>query len=277
MRSKKFIDLRITRHKVILWIIAILITISSAIYQRLTGPTYPITGEITIDDSNISYKLLRSENTTQNAEIKLKVEDPTIYGYLQYRRFKSNDDWSKVQFTKEKDALIAFLPKQPAAGKLIYVVYLVKGQKEIKLTKEPAIIRFKGPVPAYVLIPHILLMFIGMLYSNRSGIESLDLRGNAKKYMKLTIIFFFLGGLVLGPVVQKYAFDSFWTGIPFGYDLTDNKTLLAALGWIIAWYKNRGDKQGRLWILFASILMLAVYLIPHSLLGSELDYTNMSE
>jgi hypothetical protein len=29
------------------------------------------------------------------------------------------------------------------------------------------------------------------------------------------------------------------------------------------------------WILFAAILMLIVFLIPHSLLGSELDYSKM--
>jgi hypothetical protein len=277
MELKKIIDLHIAHHKIILWIVAILVTLSSAVYQRLTGPTYPISGEVRIDDSNISFVLLRSENTTQNAEIKVKVEDPTIQGYVQYRRFKSNDDWTKIQFTRENNTLSAFLPKQPAAGKLIYIVFLVKDQEEFMLTEEPVIIRFKGPVPAHILLPHIFLMFIGMLYSNRSGIEALDSRGNAKKYMKLTIIFFFLGGLVLGPIVQKYAFDSFWTGIPFGNDLTDNKTLFAALGWVIAWYKNSGDKQGRGWILFASILMLAVYLIPHSLLGSELDYTTIPE
>jgi hypothetical protein len=159
----------------------------------------------------------------------------------------------------------------------MYSVYLVKNDNDISLTEEPVIIRFKGSVPAVVLLPHILLMFIGMLYSNRAGIEALDSRGSPKKYMNFTIIFFFLGGLILGPVVQKFAFDAYWTGVPFGIDLTDNKTLIAALGWIVAWRKNSNAKQGRGWILIASILMLAVYLIPHSLLGSELNYTNMSD
>jgi hypothetical protein len=40
--------------------------------------------------------------------------------------------------------------------------------------------------------------------------------------------------MILGPVVQKFAFGEYWTGFPFGTDLTDNKTLIAFIGWIIA-------------------------------------------
>ena len=80
-----------------------------------------------------------------------------------------------------------------------------------------------------------------MLLSNRTGLETLDPAGQSKKYMLWTIGFFWVGGLILGPAVQKYAFDAWWTGIPFGYDLTDNKTLIAMLGWLWAWFKNRNQ------------------------------------
>ena len=36
-----------------------------------------------------------------------------------------------------------------------------------------------------------------------------------------------VGGFILGPLVQNYAFGELWTGVPFGWDLTDNKTLIA--------------------------------------------------
>ncbi|MFQ5584400.1 MAG: hypothetical protein ACE5GL_08210, partial [Calditrichia bacterium] len=115
--------------------------------------------------------------------------------------------------------------------------------------------------------------FLGMLYSNRAALEAFDPRGNAYRYMMLTIVFLVLGGLLFGPIVQKYAFGEFWTGVPFGYDLTDNKTLIAVVGWVLAWIKNRKGRDGRGWILFAAVLTLVVFLIPHSVLGSELDYT----
>jgi hypothetical protein len=38
----------------------------------------------------------------------------------------------------------------------------------------------------------------------------------------------------------------------------------------------RRGKPARGWVLAASILLLVVFLIPHSLLGSELDYSKMA-
>ncbi|MGE5437947.1 MAG: hypothetical protein ACM3O3_12010, partial [Syntrophothermus sp.] len=64
-----------------------------------------------------------------------------------------------------------------------------------------------------------------------------------------------------------------WTGFPFGYDLTDNKTAIAFAGWLIALLAVLMKKRERVFIIFAAILMFIVFLIPHSMFGSELDYT----
>ena len=76
--------------------------------------------------------------------------------------------------------------------------------------------------------------------------------------------------MIIGPIVQKYAFGIYWTGFPVGTDLTDNKTLLAIVFWLTA-YGLR--KKSRWWTVAAAILMVIVYLIPHSVAGSELDYS----
>jgi hypothetical protein len=276
MSEDRFIHLKIANHRTILWILAVVITISSAVYQRLTGPTFPIRGKVKISEQEISFKLLRSETTDKDVQISLKVPDTTISGHLIYKRFKSDDQLSKIPLVREGDNLQGTLPKQPAAGKLLYYVYVTSNSDTVSLTGEdPVILRYKGSVPASVLIPHVIFMFMAMLISNRAGIESLDRTGNSKKYLKWVIGLFLIGGFILGPVVQKFAFGEFWTGIPFGYDLTDNKTLLGMFGWLFAWYKNRKDHRSRGSILFASILLLAVYLIPHSMFGSELDYTQI--
>ena len=276
MNSNGFINLSIAKHKTILWLLAIIITLASAVYQRMTGPTYPVRGKVTIGDQKISYKLLRSEVTDRDAMVKLTVPDSSISGYLIYKRYRSNDEWLTMPLLREKELLTGYLPKQPAAGKIMYSVHLRRGTADISLTgAQPIMLRFKGAVPGWVLIPHILIIFFAMLLSNRTALEALDPAGQSKKYMLWTIGFFMVGGLILGPAVQKFAFNAWWTGIPFGYDLTDNKTLIAMLGWLWAWYQNRQQRRHRGWILFAAGLMLAVYLIPHSLFGSELDYTRM--
>ncbi len=54
-----------------------------------------------------------------------------------------------------------------------------------------------------------------------------------------TLFLFIAGGMILGPLVQYFAFGELWTGIPFGWDLTDNKTLIALIFWILAVVMNR--------------------------------------
>lgn len=267
-----------TSRHILLWILAFLITAASAVYQRLTGPTHPLRGSVAFQGEQIDYKFLRSQTVEIDVPVAVTVPDTAIGGYVEYRRYKSYDDWSQLPFTRAGDTLQAFLPHQPPAGKLMYRVMLQKGAEKISLTgEEPVVLRYKGAVPLAVLLPHVLLMFLAMLYSNRTALEALRREGDFRRLMLWTIGFFLLGGFLFGPLVQKYAFGEFWTGIPFGYDLTDNKTLIAMLGWLWAYYKTRRHPAARWWVVAAGVLMLAVYLIPHSVLGSEIDYRTMPE
>ena len=86
-----------------------------------------------------------------------------------------------------------------------------------------------------------------------------------------TLILFTVGGMILGPIVQYDAFGDLWTGIPFGWDLTDNKTLIALLFWILAVIMNRKEEKP-LYVALAAVVLLLVFSIPHSLFGSQLDY-----
>jgi hypothetical protein len=81
-----------------------------------------------------------------------------------------------------------------------------------------------------------------------------------------------IGGMILGPVVQLYAFGDLWTGIPFGWDLTDNKTLIAFVFWILAVVMNR-KKERPVYTILAAVILLLIYSIPHSMFGSQLDYS----
>lgn len=257
-----------------LWSVTVLVTVSSILYQRMTGPTHPKSGEIEIGGQEISYSLLRSAETTGDAVMEIETESNQISGTIRVRRYKSHDEWTVSELIRNGTRLIVTIPKQPAAGKVMYQITLAGAAGEERpLTDEPVVIRFKGPVPLYVLIPHIVIMFTAMLLATRSGLEAIASGANTFRFALWTAGLLFLGGLILGPVVQKFAFDAYWTGWPFGHDLTDNKTLIAFLAWVIAIWQARTPGRGRAWIVTAMIVTLAVYLVPHSVLGSEIDYT----
>ncbi len=254
------------------WIFAIIFTITIAYYQRVTGPTYPVRTNVTLNNVKMEFKLPRSQGDG-DANIKLLIPKNEFNGKVIFKRFKSFDSWTTVEMKRDGEYLTASLPHQPPAGKIEYRVVIYSTTENASLTVAPVVIRFKGEVPAYVLIPHILLMFLAMLFSTRTGIEALLKGTKTFKYTLCTVILLFLGGIVLGPLVQYYAFGAYWTGWPFGYDLTDNKTLIAFIFWIIALFVLFKRPSNRFWPIFASIVLLLVYLIPHSVLGSEIDHT----
>jgi hypothetical protein len=257
---------------ILLWIFAIVFTLGIATYQRMTGPTYPKKGSITIAEKEIKFKLLRSHSSSSDAIISIENKAKIFGGSILYKRYNTSDDWTEVTMAQNGDNIEGSLPAQPAAGKLMYRVFLKYGNENYALNIEPTVIRFKGDVPAFILIPHILFMFLAMLFSTRTGLEALIKGKQTFNYAMVTTITLFLGGIILGPIVQKYAFGAYWTGWPIGKDLTDNKTAVAFLFWVIATYKLFKDRDKSIMAIIAMIILLAIYLIPHSMFGSELNY-----
>jgi hypothetical protein len=253
----------------VIWIIAVIVTLGTATFQRLTGPTHPETFKVNMADRVVKIHLPTSQGGSSDKRIRIAVSQDK--GFIMYRRFPTSEAWDTIMMQNEDGYLTGYLPSQPPAGKLEYFVFIKSGQELLQVNDQPVIIRFKGDVPAYVLIPHILIIFTAMLFSTVSGFFAAFRYPSYKTFTWITIILLLTGGLILGPVIQKFAFGELWTGFPFGKDLTDNKILMAFILWIIAAVGN--IKKQRPWlVLVAAIVYLCINLIPHSLLGSELDY-----
>ncbi len=270
--------MKVFKH-ILFWTLAVIITISAAIYQRTTGPTYPKKAEVKFSNTTYKFKLKRSQEIGEPCVITLNTNgDKDISGTIFYKRYKIDESWAEANIQPKlvdgKELLVSsVLPEQPEAGKLEYFIKLNK-ENETKFIeqKQPVVIRFKGAVPTYILAPHIFFMFLAMLFASITAIYVIAKDNkNSRKYGYLTLLALFIGGMILGPVVQKYAFSEFWTGIPFGWDLTDNKTLIAFAAWAIAGILNI-KKQRPIAFLIATLVLYAIYTIPHSAFGSELNY-----
>lgn len=275
-----------TIKSILWWVFAVFFTIAMASYQKRTGPTYPVSGKTTLNGKEIKYKLIRTAENDKDAEIAISVPDTSVKGTITYKRYKSNDSLTTASLTRRNDTLFFMMPTQPAAGKMMYEITLSSGNQQVTLkmkNNDFVVMRFKGPVPLHILIPHILAMFLGLLFSTRTAIEALTGGAKTFKLALWTLGFLIVGGLILGPIVQKYAFGAYWTGWPFADgvsfnlfqmgDLTDNKTLVMVLAWVLAIFKLRKDPKNKFWPAFAAVMVLIVYLIPHSMLGSEIDHT----
>jgi len=261
----------------IIWLTALILTLLLAAFQRMTGPTYPVSGIVEFNNEIVEYEFDRSHGGDGDHTVQLRNENKGIEAELYWKRFKTNDNWTRVKMVRKDNVLTADLPHQPKAGKLLYKVKLINQSVSIVIPEKPVVIRFKGAVPLYILIPHIIFIFGAMLLSTRTGLEAFNKEPKFKNLTIATLLFLFIGGGIFGPFAQYFAFDAYWTGFPVGYDLTDNKILIALIGWLIAAVMIKKSPNPKRWIAFASILLFAVFLIPHSVLGSELDYNKLDE
>ena len=229
--------------KSVYWSLAVVITLVLSVYQRMTGPTHPKRVTVELNGESYQQKLPRS-GVQQDEIVTLKDLPEDAIVQLHYRRFPTKDNYTTMDFCWKDSIWQATLPVQPVAGKLQYYIS-VNGKKYP--ADEPLLIRF---------VYTFLLVIARKPY---------------KKWLWITVGTLFVGGFVLGPLVQHVAFGPWWAGYPYGTDLTDNKTLLSFLFFLLAlatmkWKINK-------WIVGLAVLfMIAIFSIPHSAYGSEYDY-----
>ena len=252
--------------KTVYWTLAIVITLALSVYQRITGPTHP--KKVTIELNGQQYKMKLPRSGVRTDEIITLSDVPAeANAQIHYRRYPSNDDFSTKAFTWQDSTWQVTLPVQPVAGKLQY--YITVNNHNYP-SDEPLVIRFRNDVPAYILVPHILLMFAAMLFAVYTLLLVIT-QQKYKRWLKLTTLTLFAGGFILGPMVQHEAFGPWWAGFPFDTDLTDNKTLISFLFFLLA-LATRKWKYNRWVVALAVMVMIAVFTIPHSTNGSEYNY-----
>ncbi len=262
---------------IIVWTLAFFLTAAFLVWQKISGPTYEVRFDTEVAGVPLKGELLRTHSINGDLPVSVNISDSAVTGTVVWRRYPTDHPWERLAMDYEKGQLKTALPAQKMAGKLEYSVEFTKdGQKVVIPADEAAVARFKGDVPNLILAFHVVFMILGMLVSTGCGFEALSNGGSLKILSRITFVFLLLGGLILGPIVQKYAFDAYWTGWPLGGDWTDNKLAVGAIVWLIAMWGTRnagvGRPEGKWLCVLAMMAIFIIYGIPHSIHGSTLDY-----
>jgi hypothetical protein len=253
-----------------LWALAFLLMVAAAAYQRRSGPTNPLKGSAQVAGQQLDYSLPRSAENTGDA--KVVVPDLGLQARVLWRHYPSHDPFTVVIMGPEeiggKKVLTANVPPQEAAGKIEYRVEVAN--EGLPGNDGTAILRFKGPVPTAVLLLHVVLMFAAMLTSARAGLGAAF--GKVEGALPwVTLGLTLVGGIFFGALVAKAAFGAYWSGWPYGRDLTDNKTLLMSIAWLAACLLLPVARARRAVVVVASALTILVYMIPHSFAVNQPD------
>ena len=273
--------------KVLVWVLALVLALAAMIYQRSTGPTYEYKGRLEHNGEKHKYELLRTHETTAGAKIEMpQIEGAEYTATLNYKRYQTDDSITSVRFALDSDnRFVAQLPLQPAAGKMEYYVSGSLDGKSFNIPEEgeeKIVLRYKDPVSDYILIPHVTMMIIVIIFGIRAGLSVLFDPRTMRRWTVIAFSAMTVGGMILGPLVQKSAFGEYWTGFPYGGDFTDNKMLIMWLAWaialaIIGFKSKKKETISKAAVLTAAIVMTVVYLIPHSMGGSTLDYEQVDK
>lgn len=261
-----------------LWTVAFFLTVAFLVWQKISGPTYEVRYQTEVGGVPLKGHLLRTHSITGDMPVTVSVAaEAGVAGTVIWRRYPTSDPWERLPMVYQDGQLKAELPRQKMAGKLEYSIEFTKDDAVVKVPADEAVVaRFKGDVPVLILVFHVSCMILGMLFSTGCGLEALTNGGGLKSLARAAFVFLLLGGLTLGPVVQKYAFDVYWSGWPLGGDWTDNKLAIGALVWLVAAWMARDSQPGRprgKWACVVAMLTIfVIYGIPHSIHGSTLDY-----
>jgi len=258
-----------------LWTVSALLAVALGFAQRMTGPSYPARGHYQVADEAVRYRLPRSHGGSGGLTVTIRVPSSDSDVALMWRRYPTKDTWHALSMIPMNDDLLAAeIPHHPPAGKVEYWIRIGTRDRIVRIpSREPVVARFRGSVRASVLIPHIIVMFASLLLATRALLEVMRPSAPSARAQILTAMaLLIVGGLILGPLVQREAFGALWTGWPFGTDLTDNKTLIAVLAWLPAMVVAIRRKKTRLAVVAGWLVMMIVFSIPHSLRGSQLNW-----
>ncbi len=146
------------------------------------------------------------------------------------------------------------------------------------------VLKYKGEASPVVIVAHVVFMFAAFFFMVMSALSAVDiLRGRADKKRAVraarwVLATSFIGGWPLGFVLNYQTFGPLWEGFPFGYDITDNKTQVIFVLWLVsmllAWGSFTGTGEGKdrlgrrafaIAIVACFLVSLALFILPHSI------------
>jgi|GEM_PF-2933832 len=152
----------------------------------------------------------------------------------------------------EPGKYFGYLPPQARGARLEYYIEAKAGDNIVarvpaKEKAEAFIVVVKGTPNRYILVSHVVIIFIGLfffMFSGYLGYKALKGRRTLLYLPRIAFlgtVTFFIASIPLGMVVGYQTFGQAWTGFPVGRDLTDNKSLAILIYWAICAFLYRGS------------------------------------
>jgi hypothetical protein len=160
-------------------------------------------------------------------------------------------------------------------------------QTKARIPEDPdklVLLKYKERASQPVVVAHVAFMFgaffcmVMSLFGAIRILRGLEGKRSTIRAARWVLVFSFIGACPLGLLLNYQTFGVLWEGYPFGRDITDNKTQVMFVLWLVCLLLVRGsfvgggEEKDRLgarafaWAIVASfILSLALFILPHSI------------
>ncbi len=272
-------------------LVGILISLLIFVVARRMSKNRPFETEVTCGDVHVTHSTVFEHVGPGQPEIILNVTPPVEIDAVVRYRTPGEEVFETVGMSEISEGVwVAGLPGKEKVSRIEYGFRISRAEvSEVGTSTASSetgyyLTKYKGEVSVTVLVLHILCMFAAFFFLVEAliGAFAMLFMGEEKEFtvaqVRWVLLFTFLGGWPLGFALNWQRFGMCWEGFPFGYDITDNKTQLIAIFWLIvavlSWKSFMCSRTGRdvvgpgvfaVAVIVASVLSLALYLVPHSL------------
>ena len=136
-------------------------------------------------------------------------------------------------------------------------------------------IRWEGKATFALLLLHIVLMvaafffLIHALYYAMYYLQTGEKDGHMIRTVNLGTLIFFITGFPIGCIIEKQVLGNYWEGIPFGWDITDSKTLIIFVLWmffiILHGQEKISNRTYARWVIINTVITIILFMLPHSI------------
>jgi len=264
------------KKNIILWLGAIIITFLSGYMRNVTGPDYPVSGTIGIEGKMVTFKFDKIYLGNDGYNVLIRSDVKEIKAFLLWKDIPANHltssppqnqsaaIWQRNVMTDSGFFINGKLPKHFPGEKVAYRVELNYGGKQYFLPEDkPATIMFLGNVNSSVMNIFYFVLFGGLLFAVRTGLETFNDKPRLGLYSIFTLIFFFLYTICLVPLKRTYELNAINHFVPPLNLITTYQSVSLFVLWIIGLILIFNFKGNRIIPLVISSLTLIIYIFIH--------------
>jgi hypothetical protein len=270
-------------------IISIVVTMVLLVAARWLSKGKPVDYTVREAGMTLYHRTVAAQIGPGQPRIKVRVDPPLLLGMVvRWIQPPSKEIGGRGLLRVEDNKYEVFLPDLGKGARIKYWITVtnVEGTR-IRIPKDPSkfgILAFKGKASKPVLVAHIVFMFGAFFFMVMSLFGAAGiLRAHEGKIATVrsarwVLICSFVGFVPLGMLLNHETIGTLWEGFPFGRDITDNKTQVIFVLWLVSLLLVRGsfigggEEKDRLgpapfaWAIIVSFLVsLALFIVPHSI------------